>query len=436
MEITTNVYEPDTKERRPIDVCQKPLKLAENRDQGEIVVSVRHVSKKFCRNLRRSMAYGILELSKNLLGIKPDSSILRKDEFWALNDVNFELRKGETLGVIGVNGSGKTTLLRLLTGIFPPDKGEIMIKGRVGALIAVGAGFHPHMTGEENIYLNGIILGMSRREVQEKFHNIVELAEIGDFLDAPVSTYSSGMRVRLGFSIAVHLEPDILLIDEVLAVGDITFRKKATEKILELKEKTSTIFVSHNMRQIYRICDRALLLNHGKIERIGMVDEVVTHYINENIRRTKANHNVKILNSINTLHNADVKFFNTNHEETRSFNFGEKVIVKICVSLAEQINDILCGIPIASVDGNIITVITAEDFPFNLYKGKNILESTIDAIQLVPGAYNVQVRFRLKYSNSVLIELDAGNVNVLETGGNNKPKVGFYREKASWRIYQ
>ena len=161
--------------------------------EGDVVVSVRDVSKKFCKKLKRSMIYGIIDLSHNMMGKHTDSTYLRKDEFWAIRNLSFELKRGDVLGLIGVNGSGKTTLLRLLAGIFPPDKGEIQIKGRVGALIAVGAGFHPHMTGRENIYLNGTILGMDRNEIDSKFQDIVDFAEIHDFLDAPISTYSSTM---------------------------------------------------------------------------------------------------------------------------------------------------------------------------------------------------------------------------------------------------
>jgi lipopolysaccharide transport system ATP-binding protein len=234
-------------------------------EQPEVVVSVKNVSKKFCKTLKRSMAYGIIDLSKNLVGLKPDSNELRKDEFWALHDINLELRKGDVLGLIGVNGSGKTTLLRLLAGIFPPDKGEIMAKGRIGALIAVGAGFHPHMTGRENIYLNGTILGMSRDEIDSKFQEIVDFSAIGDFLDAPVSTYSSGMRVRLGFSIAVHIKPDILLIDEVLAVGDLNFTMKCFNAIDRIISNTAVIYVSHNISQVQRICNKILVMEKGKI---------------------------------------------------------------------------------------------------------------------------------------------------------------------------
>jgi lipopolysaccharide transport system ATP-binding protein len=219
-------------------IMQKEKFSAEESKKSEVVVSVKNISKKFCKALKRSMAYGIVDLSKNLFGIKPESTELRNEEFWALDDISFELMRGESLGLIGVNGSGKTTLLRLLAGIFPPDRGEIMIKGKVGALISVGAGFHAHMTGRENIYLNGSILGLSREEIDSKFEEITDFAEIGDFLDAPVATYSSGMRIRLGFSIATAIEPDVLLLDEILAVGDAKFRNKCYNRIGKMQNNT------------------------------------------------------------------------------------------------------------------------------------------------------------------------------------------------------
>ena len=231
---------------------------------NDVVVSVKNVSKKFCKHLRRSMAYGIVELSKNLVGMTPDSSELREDEFWAVDDVSFELRRGEVLGLIGVNGSGKSTLLRLMAGILPPDKGEISVKGKVGALIAIGAGFHPHMTGKENIYLNATIMGMTRQEIDSKLDDIVDFAGIRNFLRAPVSTYSSGMRVRLGFSIAAHLEPDVLLVDEVLAVGDVGFRAKCFNAIYDIMQKSAVVLVSHSMPQVSRLCSDIMVMEHGR----------------------------------------------------------------------------------------------------------------------------------------------------------------------------
>jgi len=182
----------------------------------EIAIKVDHVSKKYCKSLKRAMVYGVTDIGRNTLGLSSHSENLRKHEFWAVDDISFEVRKGETLGIIGSNGSGKTTLLKMLNGIFWPDKGKITINGRVGALIEVGAGFHPLLTGRENVYINAAILGMTKEEVDEKFDSIIEFADIGDFLDTPVKFYSSGMYVRLGFAVAVHCEPDILLVDEVL----------------------------------------------------------------------------------------------------------------------------------------------------------------------------------------------------------------------------
>jgi len=199
----------------------------------DVVVKVEHVSKKYCKSLKRSMFYGVHDIGRNMVGLSAHSERLRDGEFWAVDDVSFELKKGETLGIIGPNGSGKTTLLKMLNGIFWPDKGKITVRGRVGALIAVGAGFHPLLTGRENININGAILGMSKKEINEKFDDIVEFADIGDFIDYPVKFYSSGMYVRLGFAVAVHCKPDILLVDEVLAVGDLGYTFKCYRKISE-----------------------------------------------------------------------------------------------------------------------------------------------------------------------------------------------------------
>jgi lipopolysaccharide transport system ATP-binding protein len=238
--------------------------------EDDVLIKVENLSKKFCRKLKKSMYYGAVDSIKSMLGIPLKTGYLRQEEFWALDDINFELRKGEALGIIGVNGSGKTTLLRLLTGIFPPDKGRVVIKGRVGALIAVGAGFHPHMTGRENIYLNGTILGMARKEIDEKIDEIIDFADIGDFLEAPVSTYSSGMRVRLGFAIAMHCEPDILLIDEILSVGDLSFRNKSMRKMAEFREKANgLIFISHNLEQVRVLCKNVIVLDKGRIVYYG-----------------------------------------------------------------------------------------------------------------------------------------------------------------------
>lgn len=244
-----------------------------------IVLNVDSVSKKFCKDLKRSMFYGISDLAKGMVGIKPDTSNLRPKEFWALKDINFSLRKGEILGVIGANGAGKSTLLRTLTGIFPPDLGKIWMNGSIGGIIALNAGMHPHMTARENIYLNGTIMGMSKKEIDEKFDEIVEFAEIGDFLDAPLNTFSSGMKVRLGFAVAIQFEPDILLVDEVLAVGDMNFKQKSMRRMSQIMSSDkSIIFISHSTNLILQICDRCILLDKGEIVMDGEPTEVVYRY--------------------------------------------------------------------------------------------------------------------------------------------------------------
>lgn len=245
----------------------------------KVAIKVENISKKYCKSLKRSMLYGMKDIGRNFLGMSSHSENLRKDEFWALDDVSFEVKKGETLGIVGPNGSGKTTLLKLLNGIFWPDKGKIAVKGKMGALIQVGAGFHPLLTGRENVYLNAAILGMTKKEVDKKFDSIVEFADIGDFIDTPVKYYSSGMFVRLGFAVAVHCEPDILLVDEVLAVGDINFQSKCFNKMGEMRKKeVTTILVSHSMIHITGFCNKVLYLNGGQTRYIGEAKRVIDSY--------------------------------------------------------------------------------------------------------------------------------------------------------------
>lgn len=233
-------------------------------DRGEVLVRVENVSKRFCRSLKKSLWYGLQDIGSEITGRKYEHE-LRTDEFWAVKDVSFELRRGECLGLIGRNGAGKTTLLRMLNGLIKPDKGRIEIRGKVGGLIALGAGFNPILTGRENIHVNGSILGLSKAEIDSKFEEIIDFAEIGEFIDAPVQTYSSGMQVRLGFAVAaVLIKPDVLLLDEVLAVGDMGFVLKCFRKIDQLIPTCAVMFVSHSMPQISRITTDIILLEKGR----------------------------------------------------------------------------------------------------------------------------------------------------------------------------
>jgi lipopolysaccharide transport system ATP-binding protein len=211
-------------------------------------------------------------------GSGPDAS---REEFWALKDVSFEIKQGEAVGIIGRNGAGKSTLLKILSRITKPTKGRIEIEGRVASLLEVGTGFHPELTGRENIFLNGAILGMHRAEIKKKFDEIVAFAEVEKFLDTPVKHYSSGMYMRLAFAVAAHLEPEILIVDEVLAVGDAQFQKKCLGKMQDVstKEGRTVIFVSHNMQAVVQLCSSAILLSKGHIAQEGKIEKVIEHYL-------------------------------------------------------------------------------------------------------------------------------------------------------------
>jgi lipopolysaccharide transport system ATP-binding protein len=244
---------------------------------GDVLVRVEGVSKKFCRDLRRSLWYALADTAADLVG-RQGLSTLRPDEFWAVDGVSVELRRGECLGLVGRNGAGKTTLLKMLNGLVKPDKGRIEIRGRLGALISLGAGFNPILTGRENIYVNGSVLGLTTKEISARLDEIVDFAEIGEFIDTPVQSYSSGMQVRLGFAVATALQPDVLLLDEVLAVGDAAFRAKCYERLARLRDRAAFVLVSHDADQIARVCSRVLVLERGIERYLGDVGQGLTVY--------------------------------------------------------------------------------------------------------------------------------------------------------------
>lgn len=219
--------------------------------------------------------------------VKQVAGFEKKEEFWALRNLNLEIHKGDIVGIIGHNGAGKSTLLKILTGITPPTEGEIVMRGRVASLLEVGTGFHPELSGRENIFLNGAILGMTKKEIARKFDEIVAFSGVEKFLDTPVKHYSSGMYVRLAFSVAAHMEPDILLVDEVLAVGDAEFQKKCLGKMEEVtnKEGRTILFVSHNMAAIQRLCPKTVWLEKGKVKMFGNTEEIVNSYLDDAMSR-------------------------------------------------------------------------------------------------------------------------------------------------------
>jgi lipopolysaccharide transport system ATP-binding protein len=258
---------------------------------SDTVIRVENLSKKYIIRhqqaqqytaLRDVIADGVKSMGRRLSGAKQGSSMgSTKEEFWALKDVSFEVKQGDRVGIIGRNGAGKSTLLKILSRIVEPTTGEITLNGRVASLLEVGTGFHPELTGRENIYLNGAILGMSRLEIRKKFDRIIDFAEIEKFLDTPVKRYSSGMYVRLAFAVAAHLDPEILVIDEVLAVGDSQFQKKCLGKMEEIAESEgrTIIFVSHSMAAVRKLCNQGILLNSGQLIHQGSASKCCEKYI-------------------------------------------------------------------------------------------------------------------------------------------------------------
>jgi lipopolysaccharide transport system ATP-binding protein len=262
-----------------------------------------------------------------------------EEPFWALKDVSFEVSEGEVVGIIGKNGAGKSTLLKILSRITPPTKGRVRLRGRVASLLEVGTGFHPELSGRENIYMNGAILGMRRQEIREKFDEIVSFAEVEKFLDTPVKRYSSGMYVRLAFAVAAHLEPEILLVDEVLAVGDAEFQKKALGKMSRVVEQGRTVlFVSHNMAAVSRLCGKGILLEGGSIKLEGRSDQVVHAYLTSNHQGSAHRRWDEISEAPgdDVVRLREVSVHDERGEQSDHFNATEPVYVTICYDVIED----------------------------------------------------------------------------------------------------
>ncbi len=402
---------------------------------AEKVLEVKNLSKKFTRSIKRSMLYGTMDIARSMLGVSYETNQLRKGEFWALKDINFELEKGQTLGVIGVNGSGKSTLLRMLTGIFPPDTGSIKVKGRVGSLIAVGAGFHPHMTGRENIFLNGTILGMSRNQIEQKFNDIVNFADIGEFIDAPVSTYSSGMRVRLGFAIAIQSDPDILLVDEILSVGDLSFRNKSLRHMAEFRKKANAvIFVSHDIEQVRNLCDRVIILDDGKIIYDGPTHEGIVKYEEQtrvdslksigSVEDTKLFRNFQ--SDMESIKVEELGIKNEGGEKVDSLSINEGLTFYCRFSLTRSIESLFFTFAAVSSTNydNIIHLVS------NDYKN-------FETNELHPGVYEIQARVKDHHlvPNLYLMNFALRNSKTGETYLRILSNIGF-RIKSDGKVLQ
>ena len=325
------------------------------------------------------------------------------DDFWALRDVSFEVQRGEALGIIGQNGAGKSTILKLLYNITTPTRGRIFVNGRLAALIEVASGFHPELTGRENVFLNGSLLGMKRGEIRKKLDSIVDFAGVSAFIDTPVKRYSSGMYLRLGFAIAAHLDPDILLLDEVLAVGDAVFQSKCIERIQQLRDGGTTIvFVSHNLGAVQSLCDRVFLLRQGEIFRSGPPNDVISEY-----EHMLTNVPAEVLaehtdaGARPAVQITAVNLFNSSGRKTTMFATGDEVRAEVEFIAHEPVEDALVELRFYSIFHNLHSHFSTEspDVKLDLEKGRGVVEFFCPELPFEPAAFSVEASIRRRQSD-------------------------------------
>ncbi len=372
-----------------------------------------------------------------------------KEEFWALKDVSFKIEQGDRVGIIGRNGAGKSTLLKILSRITEPTAGEIKIKGRVASLLEVGTGFHPELTGRENIFLNGAILGMSRAEIRKHFDAIVDFAEVERFLDTPVKRYSSGMYVRLAFAVAAHLEPEILVVDEVLAVGDAQFQKKCLGKMEDVSknEGRTVLFVSHNIIAIRALCKNGIFLANGKIDCTDNIQNVIEKYFESSF---KLNSTGVIPDNVSRFNTGEAKFrkitlVNSSNDFTCDFFLMERLTIMLGLEVFQQIKDVLVDLKICTLDG-IVIVHTMNVFNggglFSFDKGEHEIKIEMEN-NLQPGNYSISIGIHYaKYGTPTIDFLEnIYNLSVSNIDKNNDPVSelfhfahGYIRPEAKWSV--
>jgi lipopolysaccharide transport system ATP-binding protein len=374
----------------------------------DIVVKAEHLGKRYVighqsdqqayGTLRDTLTQGALAAWRRIKDVARGSAIIAggtREDLWALQDVNFEIARGEAVGIIGRNGAGKSTLLKVLSRITEPSAGRVSIRGRVASLLEVGTGFHPELSGRENIYLNGAVLGMTRAEITRRFDEIVAFAELSRFLDTPVKRYSSGMYVRLAFAVAAHLEPEILLVDEVLAVGDAIFQKKCLAKMDDVTKTGRTVlFVSHNMGAILHLCSRAVLLEAGRVTFSGDVSEAVERYHSgvkedSSIDLDSFSGHRRGRQEFSRIRN--ISLFDENGRYQTVFGMGETLVVRLTIDFKRPIRGAVFGVLFRNAMGVLLHDFrSAFDgyFP-DIDEGRAVFEVTVPEIRAYPGYYTV-----------------------------------------------
>lgn len=364
-----------------------------------VLVDVHGLWKRYSRSLKRSLWYGVLDLVQETTGRKNAVRDLRPTEFWVLNDISFQVRRGESVGLMGHNGAGKTTLLKLINGLIKPTRGRVAVTGSVRALIALGAGFNPVLTGQENIRIAGAVLGYSEDQMKKRFDEIVAFSELEEFIDTPVQSYSSGMLARLGFSVAIHTQPDILLVDEVLAVGDLNFAIKCYRKISEFRNQGGTIFlVSHNPYAIRTNCDRAIWIERGQIRELGTANDVCGAYEQFSARADTTVAEQRYLDK--SLKIIKVSF-------PSGIQSGDAFPVEIEIDATRPIESPILGVTISNVTAQILVSNTSltDHVPLTIKKGHNKIRVNYGQLPLVRGTYYISLIVAEQHMNNQLATL-------------------------------
>ncbi|BAZ03592.1 ABC transporter ATP-binding protein [Calothrix sp. NIES-3974] len=367
---------------------------------SDTVIRVENLSKKFILGHRQEPYTALRDVIANRTKAvlktfshnkyKPE---IKNSEFWAINDISFEVKKGDRVAIIGRNGAGKSTLLKILSRITEPTRGRINIKGRIASLLEVGTGFHPELTGRENIFLNGAILGMSKGEIQRKFDEIVAFAEVEKFLDTPVKRYSSGMYVRLAFAVAAHLEPEILIVDEVLAVGDSQFQKKCIGKMEDVgKEGRTVLFVSHNMSAVEALCTRGILLESGRLFLDADVKQAINIYLEKSysLTETPLAHRQDRTGS-GKVKAVDFKILDVDEKEVNSLQSGKDYYFEVGYlnNTGKSLNDIVVSFDFLDEKGNTILLLRTNftDSNLTINANKGYIRCFVKNLPLAQGSY-------------------------------------------------
>lgn len=413
------------------------IKKDNNRGSEPIVVSARDIWKEFRVYHEKNQSIKEAFLKRKRAAY---------ETFWALKGVSFDVKRGVTYGLIGENGSGKSTMLKILAKILRPQQGAVKIDGKVSALLELGTGFHPELTGRENVFLNGSILGLTRKEIEKRFDQIVAFSELEQFIDMPVKNYSSGMYVRLGFAVSTNVDPDILLIDEILAVGDEAFQRKSLDKLYELKSQNKTIVVvSHALSSVASICDEAIWLDKGEVKATGEARKVVDAYLGEVNRQEEERAGLAepspesnpgtrwgtgeiLLNS--------VKLLNRQGQERAIFQTGEKFVIRMEYEAKEKVERPVFCMSIRTKDGVLCTGTSSRIFGLvpDMLSGSGVAAYTVDKLQLLAGEYILSVACR-DYSGMRNFDFHEQRYSFRVSAVDNSD-VGLFKSDSRWEIVE